>query len=94
MHSPMTSTDIVRATHTGSDGLTVYHRLYSPWMREHLHLSKIAAKLRRAAIEGSLDEPSLEIKLLLEKLEQCETVGDACDDAPIPPSAPVPGTRS
>ena len=92
MHSPIPYR--YREGHTGSDDPTVYDRLYSPWMREHLHLSRIAAELRRAAIEAPFNEPSIEIRLLLEKLEQCETVGDACDNAPIPPPVPVRGTRS
>ena len=51
----------------------MYKRQHGQWMREHPHLSIIAARLRSAAVEGPLEEPSEKIKALLDKLEGRET---------------------
>jgi hypothetical protein len=63
-------------------------------MREHLHLTNIASKLRRAAVDEPLGEPPLEIRLLLEKLGERELVRrerDATVSNPPTPASPGAG---
>jgi hypothetical protein len=75
----------------------VYKRQHGQWMREHLHLSIIAARLRSVAVEGPLDEPPEEIKALLGKLEEretrCTTREEVVSESPPPPGRGDPATR-
>ncbi len=48
-------------------------------MHGHLHLSKVAAKLRSATADGLLGEPPEEIKALIEKLAQREMMRKTCN---------------
>ena len=62
-------------------------------MREHPHLSIIARRLRSVAVEGSLDEPPDEIKVLLEKLKERDTRCTTRDEAKSSvPTASIPRT--
>jgi hypothetical protein len=76
----------------------VYKRQHGQWMREHPHLSIIAARLRSAVVEGPLYAPPEEIKALLEKLEEretrCTTRDEVVSESPPPPGRADPTTRS
>lgn len=57
-------------------------------MHGHLYLANIAAKLRRAAVDGLPGEPPEEIKALIEKLAQREMMRKTCNE---PCSGAPPG---
>jgi hypothetical protein len=64
-----------------SDDLAVYDHQHSGWMREHLHLRDIAAKLRRATLEEPLDDLPQEISLLVAKICEREYVHGRREEA-------------
>jgi hypothetical protein len=95
-HKPRPECEDMHPT-PGSEDIAVYKRQHRQWMREHPHLSIIAARLRSAAVEGPLDEPPEEIKALLEKLAEretgCTTRDEVVSESPPPLGRGGPATR-